>query len=465
MCRCHFILAAIVGLTTGTAILAADPDLADLRDQLSAQATLLQQQQQVLETQQSELNSLRGLFENGSSKEQFRSGYDKGFFVQSIPDASDSGPVPFRLKFNSWMQLRHSVFDSHGSTADQHDVEFERLRLVFSGHVWSPELKYFIQLDADSDQNESVDMLDYHITYDLAKIFDVAPGNILIRAGKWKMPFNRARAESGWKMQLVDRSLASSFFDINRSLGVGLIVKNEVSGRPVETRVALHNGFKTGAFQPVRAGELDKNIAVSGRMFSDIVGEWEKDGESDLNPHQYPAIRIGGGFAWTQVDNEGLREFRRQRVVDTGAILASLLPASVTAYDIAFYSVDANLKYQGFSMHTEYYFRQIGDFSGATLPVQNDHGLLVQAGCFVIPKRLEAAARFSRIVGDSGTLGGAESSADEIACGLNWYFRGHHAKLQFDVTHLNGAPVSDRALNILPGDNGLLYRTQFQLAF
>ena len=58
-----------------------------------------------------------------------------------------------------------------------------------------------------------------------------------------------------------------------------------------------------------------------------------------------------------------------------------------------------------------------------------------------------------------------DQSSDEVAAGIAWYIKGHNAKLVFDVTHLNGAPLSSARLDILPGDAGWLLRTQFQLAF
>ncbi len=94
-----------------------------------------------------------------------------------------------------------------------------------------------------------------------------------------------------------------------------------------------------------------------------------------------------------------------------------------------------------------------------------DHGFLLQAGYFIVREKLELAARWSRVVGNSGTLGGPDRSADEIAGGMTWYIRNQNLKLVTDVTHLNGAPVSSSATNIRPRDEGWLFRTQFQVMF
>lgn len=456
---------------SAAAQLPADEPAEDPIDQiqrvLNDQSLQLDQQRQMLEQQRIELQSLRSLTPTQSTPpaSPITSGYDNGFFIRSQPQPGAADEIPFLMKINSRSQFRHTVFDSTGPNANQNDIEFERLRLAFSGHAGSKDLTYFFQLDGDSDQSETVDMLDYYATFDLADALELDRRHIRVRAGKWKMPFNRSRAESGFKMQFADRSIASVFFDINRSLGAGLIVRDEWSGRPWQAEIAIHNGFKTGAFQPVRAEQLDQNMAVSGRWFVDLVGSWGKDGEVDLAVHKTPAVRVGAGFAATRVSRSGFREFSRQRVVDSGVTLESLLPSAVTRYGIAFYAVDANLKWRGLTVLTEYYFRQMNDFAGSGVGVLNDHGFMVQAGYFLIPGHWDMAARWSRIVGDSGSLGAFNASVDEVAGGTTWYIRGQKLKLQFDVTHLTGSPLTDRALNVLPGDRGLMYRTQLQLVF
>jgi hypothetical protein len=396
-----------------------------------------------------------------------RFGYDNGF-VWASPSGIKVGTsdMPFALRINSWFQLRHTLFDSDGPNPDQNDIEFERVRLTFGGHAYTPDLQYYIQLDGDGDQGELIDLLDYYFRYDLGhNLFDWQNGQLGIQVGKWKLPFNRTRAEAGWQLEFTDRSMASAFFDINRSQGVGIFGSLEPFRKTVNFETAVFNGFQTEGALPGRSRELDRNLGCSTRVYSDLIGEWGKDGEPDLTSHDHLAMRVGSGFAYTRADIEGIRESTRQRVVDSGATLASILPAGVTAYDIFFYAVDMNFKYQGLSFHSEYYLRSLSNFAGAPIPGLFDHGFLLQTGYFIFPETLELAARWSRISGDSGTLGVTDQSADEVAAAVIWYIRGHNVKLTFDATHLNGAPLRDSALNILPGDAGWLFRSQLQMRF
>ena len=104
-------------------------------------------------------------------------------------------------------------------------------------------------------------------------------------------------------------------------------------------------------------------------------------------------------------------------------------------------------------------------FSGAPVSSLFDHGFMLQGGYFLIPEKLEVASRWSRVVGNSGTLGRQDQSADEVAGCITWFIRRQNLKLAFDVTHLNGAPINSTATNIRPKDDGWLFRTQFQFMF
>lgn len=83
----------------------------------------------------------------------------------------------------------------------------------------------------------------------------------------------------------------------------------------------------------------------------------------------------------------------------------------------------------------------------------------------VVPRKLQLLTRWSRVDGNSGTLGVNDESSEEVAGGFAWYFRDQHAKLVADLTHLDGAPINSSALDISPGDRGWLYRSQIQFSF
>jgi len=394
-------------------------------------------------------------------------GYDSGFVLadQGLGSVS-AGDVPFLLRINSWLQLRHTLFDAADPSQNLNLFSIERLRLALGGHVYSPNLGYFFQLDGHSDQGSQAFFLDYFVTYDLGcQFLDCDADQLGVKAGQWKMPFSRSREESGRRLEFADRSTANLFFDVNRSIGVGLFGALDAWGTPLGWEAAIFNGFESGSYTDIRDSGLDRNFAWSARMYTDFFSEFGNDGEPDLGWHATPALRLGCGLAGTRVDASGENEFNLPRVVDSGVTLASLLPPSMTAYDMGMYTLDAHWKYHGRSVIAEYYWRCLAHFQGADVPSLSDHGFNLQLGQFVVPQKLELLARWSRIVGDSGTLGGVDESTDEVGVGAAWYINGHNAKFVLDVSRINGMPLYSPRLDILPGSEGWLLRTHLQFGF
>jgi hypothetical protein len=399
--------------------------------------------------------------------EQVSVGYDRGFVIASQEDVDlQAGGFPFRLQLNGWGQLRHTIFDSQGPNRDINQFQLKRARLVFSGSAFTRDFTYFVQLDGRSTSGDDVRLLDYFLAYDIGHhLWGCETGTFGFKTGKYKVPFTMARYLSGREFEFADRSMASTYFDVNRSLAWGLYGRTGHWPTPLHWETAIFNGLVTSGAETGSSGTLDNNFAYSARLFGYPLGDWGDAGLADLSYHSTLATRIGAGAAFTTIERDGITEFNTLRVVDSGDTLASILPTEVDAYNVSLYSIDTSCKFRGWSLTTEYYFRNLSGFQDATLPDLFDHGIWFQLGKFVVPGKLQLLSRWSRVVGNSGTLGLENQSADEIAGGLVWYFRGQHARLTLDVTHLDGAPIRSAALDMSPGDVGWLFRTQIQFAF
>jgi len=394
-------------------------------------------------------------------------GYDRGFLIASgvAPD-DDLSEAPFLLRLNGLGQLRETRFDSQSDNPDLNQFQLIRGRLAFSGHALTPDLRYFVQLDGRSSAGDEFRLLDYIIEFDAGRHWlDWSRNALVFKAGRYKIPFTFARFMSAREFQFADRSVASMFFDLNRSLAWGLGGRTEFGSVPLEWEASLFNGFVTGGAETGSAGSLDNNLAHSARVFAFPTGDWGTGTLADFDWHETLATRVGAGYAGTTNDRQGLAEFNMIRVVDSGQRLADLLPSSVDEYSVNTFCIDASAKYQGWSVTSEYYFRNISGYQGGDLPHLFDHGYWLQVGKFVVRRKLELLSRWSRVVGTSGTLGVEDQSSDEIAAGVAWYFRDQNAKLVVDATWLDGAPINSSALDISPGDIGWLVRTQIQFAF
>lgn len=389
-----------------------------------------------------------------------RAGYNGGFFIASEKD-NDS----FFLRLNGWGHFRMSNSEAFGGSDGFNQLQLKRARLIFRGHAFTPAFSYFVALDGRSQADGTIRLLDYFLDYDLgSEAFGMESRRFKLRLGQFKIPFTLSRFLSAQEFQFADRAMASMFFDANRSLAFGAYGERRQRDRLYTWETAIFNGLVTGGAETGAVGNLDNNFAVSGRVAAYFGGDWGDD-FADYQFSLSPLYRLGTAFAVSKIDSIGQTEFRGIRVVDSGERLANLLPVDVTSYLVDKYAVDASMKYRGWSFSSEYYFRNIGRFVGANLPNLFDHGFYLDTGYFVIPQKLELLARWSRVMGSSGTLGVANQSADEKTVGAVRYFRHQQAKLTLDATYLNGAPIDAFSLDIFPGQKGWLLRTQLQFSF
>ncbi len=143
-------------------------------------------------------------------------------------------------------------------------------------------------------------LLDYFMEFDLGRQwFNLDRNAFVFKTGRYKMPFTFARLMSAREFEFADRSMASMFFDLNRSLGWGLSGQTEVWGMPFEWETSLFNGFVTGGAETGSAGALDTNFAYSARIFVFPSGDWGTGTLADFDWHDSLATRVGAGYATT----------------------------------------------------------------------------------------------------------------------------------------------------------------------
>jgi hypothetical protein len=120
------------------------------------------------------------------------------------------------------------------------------------------------------------------------------------------------------------------------------------------------------------------------------------------------------------------------------------------------------MKYRGWSVNSEFYFRWLQDLQGhgalaRTKIAQN--GFFVEGGRVIVPKKLDWNVRYSQVSGPFG-------NTSEYGVGVNLYpLDTQKVKLTFDVTQVDGSPLNNTATEFLAGDSGTLFRTQFQAEF
>ena len=452
--RFLLIIALVVGIPARSG--ASVHDQPDLLERLQAAEARINELEMARLPNESETGNSQ------SEGPQWNALYDSGFRIKPV----DKDANPFELRINGRMQFRHVGFARDVTTwtdnagvvrpvTNRNDFEIERGRLEFRGTFLDPKLQFFLNLDADTDDNHEVIFHDFWVNYEFCDALDVYIGKAFV-------PGSRDWLNGSTRTRLVDRSMATTFFRPDRTVGIWAI------GEPVEGvfyRFMVGNGFNTTDLAP---SEVDTRFVYSGSMWMNL-GDYGQ-GYSDLQWHCDPAAQVGHSFTAAQSggrDTAGttLAEMNFVRLSDGTRLtqLGALAPGvTVDHFVIYLYTVDAAFKWRGFSANGEYFFRWLQSISGnGPLPISRmyDHGYYAEAGYFLIPYRFEINARVSEIFGAFG-------DSQEYAAGFNWFINGTHGwKFSFDVTKLNNCPAQNSGPNLRAGDDGLLFRTQLQAAF
>jgi len=148
-------------------------------------------------------------------------GFDKGFFVQSADGK-------FKWVMGARIQARLTVASQEDATShavtDSANFRLPRVRLHGKGHVFSENVTYRWQIEFGQGY---VALRDAYLNFKLHPSFQ-------IRAGQDTKPFSREQMTSGFRQQLVDRSLTDTKMG---NVGGG----DGGTGRDVG--VLIHNGY------------------------------------------------------------------------------------------------------------------------------------------------------------------------------------------------------------------------------
>ncbi|MCB9868758.1 MAG: hypothetical protein H6837_02820 [Planctomycetes bacterium] len=391
-------------------------------------------------------------------------GYEKGYVIRSL----DMDKVPFSLRINGRMQFRYSGFEAEDKTFQnlgtmasgtpirsraRSDFEIERGRLEFNGTFKDKNLHFYINLDADTDDNHSVIFHDFWVNYDLNEKHS-------IYLGKAFVPASREWLNGSTTSHFADRSMATTFFRPDRSVGIWAI--GEVAP-DVHYRVMVGNGYNT---TDLNVAQVNRDFAFSGSVWVEPTGKFGR-GYADLKAESNLRTRFGASAAYAEESgvtssNVALAETNFLRL-DDGTRLTQL---GVNHFSMWIAAVDVSLKVAGFSLHGEGYYRWLDSIrpigaAPAGFPFRRNeaYGGYVMAGQMLVPERLELVLLTSTVQGDF-------KRTWEYGVAVNWYVDGTHTnKVTLDAIHLNGSPASNSGPNYSVGDDGMMFRVQHQLGW
>lgn len=377
------------------------------------------------------------------SQETNAPSFGKGLFNLVGKDSS------WTMKVAARMQLLAVSTWPKGETNEANFL-VRRSRLKFDGYAFSPKLEYKIELGLSNrdmsgtsqfTSNSPRFIMDAVLKWNFYENFE-------IWFGQTKLPGNRERVISSGNLQMVDRSLLNSRFNIDRDMGLQLRHKIKLSDKfLVKESFALSQGEGRN----VTTGNLGGHQYTS-RLELYPFGDFEGDGDysgSDLKREETPKLAIGATYDF---NNNAVRNRSNM--------------GSYMANDVGFYEtdittlfIDAMFKYNGFSLMAEYADRDAKDpyakNSDGTLTgdeVQVGKGLNLQAG-YLFKSNWEISGRFTDIELDKAITG--RDPEKQYTLGVSKYLVGHKLKVQTDISHLE----------ITNGTNELMYRLQFDIHF
>ncbi len=340
----------------------------------------------------------------------------------------------FSLSLGSRIQARYTFTDNDmGQDVSQWRVR--RAKLWLKGHAYTKDLTYKLQVNfADSGSSKMLE--DAYLNYNFLK-----EAQILV--GQDKVPFARQELTSSGSQQFVDRSNATDTFKPGRDIGA------MVHGKIAKGLLKYAAGWYGGGGQS-NPNNNNRN-AVAARVEVNPLGEM-KYSESDVEYSEKPLVSIGANWYRNEFIKGETNNtvFYNKGWLNKGADFAAneIITVNTAGADLAF-------KWRGLSVQSEYFWAQ-GDGASLVRNSQRAQGFYAQAGYFIIPKKLEAAARYSYVDPNRNV---ANDLHTETQGAISYYFDKHNLKLQADVTNIHQQATGNQ-----PTDD-MEYRLQAQIIF
>ena len=340
----------------------------------------------------------------------------------------------FSVKFAPRFQVRSmSSWDHNGAIygSPEHNFIVRRARLKFDGFAYSPKLKYKIELGLsnrdisganDFNRNTPRYILDAVIMWKFAENWE-------LWAGQTKLPGNVERVVSSGNLQLIDRSLLNSRFNIDRDLGVQIRHKSNLGGNFI-TREKF--SISQGEGRNVTEGN-EGGLQYTARLELLPFGAFKSKGDysqSDLKREEKPKLMLGFTY-----------NFNEEAVRERGFAGDYMIRTDETIYgtDQTTIFVDAMYKYNGFSFMGEYAKRTADneiatEIDGVTPTgdvVLTGNALNLQAG-YLFKNNYEIAGRYTTLEFESVT---GKDPTKQYTLGFNKFVLGHKLKIQSDLSY------------------------------
>ncbi len=313
-------------------------------------------------------------------------------------------------------QTQYQFVDSDPST---NRFLIRRARLSF-GSVLTDWASIKIQFEAGK---QSFTLKDAYLRFD--------PKGISIFIGQKHVPFSREAMNSSKYLQMVERSRTSEFAPF-RQMGVG------IQGFVLDKKIEYQAGFYNGAVNSSAISKLGE-----GKMGKVKIYHIDTGASKENNKFLFAGRIDFYPFGTMKLSQSYLEELEHVLLGVAINFLTSNdspsgghTPGMGQIKKTSVFGGDAAVKFEGFSGTFEYLHR---DFSWwDTTDLVNDAAqdtVTVQGGYMISPKKVEVTARYEFLDYDKNNqlLGPGGQLVDKwITFGVNYFFEGHHTKIQLN---------------------------------
>jgi len=357
----------------------------------------------------------------------------------------------FQLSVGGLIMTRYTFLDKDVAQ-DTSSFTLKKGRLIFSGYAFSKDLSYMLQFGLEQSGNNKM-LENAYLKY---RFIDEAQ----LLAGQTKLAYSRQNMASVGNLQFVDVSPVTSAFAPGYDLGA--VLSGKVLGNLINYDLSVSNG---AGQTTVRAnnGAGNHNAFLAHLQVNPLGAFAYSEGDPQFS--EKPLVTVGSSIYVNTLKKTAAATFESNNLGYAGA--SGWLGSNATVFsdtekvDINSFVIDTAFKWRGAFAQAEYFLGQAdGQVTDKTV---RSHGYYAQAGYCIIPKKFEAALRYSYLDPNRDLN---DDLRTELIGAVSYYFNNHNLKLQADIgnIHTQGAKT-EPVTGLKKATDDLQYRLQVALTF
>lgn len=370
------------------------------------------------------------------------------------------------LRYLNQSGLDNDYVDHFGNRQEidkRQDFQVNKVFLYTKGWLFEPDFRYLFYVWSTNTAlgSTSNNLVAGNLSYRFSDAFTLTGGVV-------GMPSTRSMMGQFPYWHRVDARLIADEF-MRGSFTQGVAATGKITDE-LHYNLTLGNNLNNFG---VSASKLDNDLETIGGalLWMPTTGEFgPRASIGDYEYHEQLATLFGLHATFSTEDKQSQPgtedpENTQIRLSDGITVFTpdALAPGvTVDRLDYQLLALNAAMKYRGFYLEGEAYYRMLDSFdTQQPLAIDNieDYGVQLKASTMLVPKTWQAYANSSKIFGEYG-------DAWDAGVGLNWWpYRQRGLRFNSEAIYLNKSPVGYNSVPYPLGGNGWVFVTNAELAF